>query len=121
MAKCPNCGAPMQANSCSYCHYTEPVEQGNVSGNVVINNVYTQPQGVNVRYTVSISPKNKMVTLLLCIFLGYFGAHQFYVGKVGKGLLYLFTCGLFGFGWFIDIIMILCGSFRDSDNLPIKQ
>lgn len=121
MAKCPNCGAPMQGNSCPYCHYTEPVEQGNVTGNVVINNVYTQPQSTNVRYTQSISPKNKMVALLLCIFLGFLGAHRFYVGKIGTGVLYLFTYGLFGFGWIIDIILILCGSFKDSNNLPLKQ
>lgn len=121
MAKCPNCGAPMQGNSCPYCHYAEPGEQGNVSGNVVINNVYTQPQSTNVRYTESISPKNKMVALLLCIFLGFLGAHRFYVGKIGTGVLYLFTYGLFGFGWIIDIILILCGSFKDSDNLPLKQ
>ena len=121
MAKCPNCGAPMQGNTCPYCQYTEPVEQGNVTGNVVINNVYTQPQSTNVRYTQSISPKNKTVALLLCIFLGYFGAHKFYVGKIGMGVVYLFTYGLFGIGWIIDIISILCGTFKDSNNLPLKQ
>ncbi len=36
------------------------------------------------------------------------------------GILYLFTYGLFGFGWIIDIILILCGSFKDSNNLPLK-
>ena len=123
MAKCPNCGAPMEGNTCNYCHYTAPVQQANGTGNVVINNVYTQPQGpnVNVQYTKTISPKNKMVALLLCIFLGYFGVHKFYVGKVGMGIVYLFTFGLFGFGWVIDIILILCGSFTDSNNLPLKQ
>ena len=50
---------------------------------------------------------NKWVALLLCIFLGYFGAHKFYEGKVGMGILYLFTFGLFGIGWIIDIIAIL--------------
>ena len=30
------------------------------------------------------SPKNKTVALLLCIFLGFFGAHRFYVGKPAR-------------------------------------
>jgi len=42
----------------------------------------------------------------LCIFFGYFGAHKFYEGKTIMGLIYLFTLGLFGFGWLIDIIII---------------
>lgn len=51
---------------------------------------------------------DKIVALILCIFLGYFGVHKFYEGKVGMGILYLFTMGLFGIGWFVDIIIILC-------------
>ena len=82
--------------------------------------MYSQPQEVNVKYSQNISQKNKIVALLLCIFLGFFGAHKFYVGKIGMGILYLFTYGLFGFGWIIDIILILCGSFKDSNNLPLK-
>jgi len=124
MSKCPNCGAPMQNNTCSYCHYTEASNNsnGNGGGNVVINNVYNQqPQGTNVVFVNGVSPKSKMTALLLCIFLGYFGAHKFYVGKIGSGILYLFTCGIFGIGWFIDIILILCGSFKDSNNMPLKK
>lgn len=51
--------------------------------------------------------KNKWVAVLLCFFLGGFGAHKFYEGKVGMGILYLFTVGLFGIGWFIDFIALL--------------
>lgn len=53
------------------------------------------------------SQKNKWVTFLLCFFLGFLGAHKFYEGKVGMGILYIFTMGLFGFGWLVDIILIL--------------
>lgn len=51
--------------------------------------------------------KNKWIKLILCLFLGCFGAHKFYEGKKGMGILYLLTCGLFGIGWFVDLILIL--------------
>ena len=47
-------------------------------------------------------PINPTVELCLCLFLGWLGVHKFYVGKIGMGILYLFTFGLFGFGWIID-------------------
>lgn len=60
------------------------------------------------------SQKNKLVALVLCVFLGVFGFHYFYVKRIGMGILYFFTFGLFGFGWLIDIIRIACGTFRDN-------
>ena len=50
--------------------------------------------------------KDKKTALLLCIILGYFGAHKFYEGKIGMGILYLFTFGIFGIGWIADIILL---------------
>ena len=52
--------------------------------------------------------KDKWVAFLLCFFLGGFGAHKFYEGKTGLGILYIFTCGLFGIGWLVDLIALLC-------------
>jgi len=54
------------------------------------------------------------------LFFGYFGIHYFYVNKVGMGLVYLFTFGLFGIGWFVDIIRIASGKFYDNKGLPVK-
>lgn len=51
--------------------------------------------------------KNKWIALLLCIFLGEFGAHKFYEGKILLGIVYLCTCGIFGVGLFIDVISLL--------------
>ena len=42
------------------------------------------------------------------------------MGKVGTGLLWLFTFGLFGIGVLVDFIMIVSGSFTDVDGLPVK-
>ncbi len=50
---------------------------------------------------------NKWVSLLLCLFLGMFGAHKFYEGKIISGIAYMLTSGLFGIGWIIDILKIL--------------
>lgn len=70
------------------------------------------PQEIVVR-----SPKSNLAALLLCIFLGVWGVHRFYVGKIGTGLLFLFTFGLFGFGWVVDLVLIATGSFTDSAGL----
>ena len=60
--------------------------------------------------------KSKIVALLLCFFLGYLGVHRFYVGKVGTGIIWLFTGGLFGIGAFIDFFSILFGAFTDASG-----
>ncbi|MFT5732196.1 MAG: TM2 domain-containing membrane protein YozV [Planctomycetota bacterium] len=53
---------------------------------------------------------------LLCWFLGVFGVHRFYAGKVGTGILMFLTIGGLGIWWLIDMIVILVGSFRDKEN-----
>lgn len=66
--------------------------------------------------------KDKNLTLILCIFGGLIGLHQFYVGKIVLGIIYLLTGGLFSIGWIVDIIRILSGSFKDSNgSLLVKK
>jgi TM2 domain-containing membrane protein YozV len=66
------------------------------------------------------SEKNWVIALLLCVFLGGIGAHRFYVGKIGTGILYLFTAGLLGIGWLVDLILILVGKFKDKEGKMLK-
>lgn len=118
-AVCPNCGALAPGKKfCQHCG--QIIDDGCVvcpkcgkqvgqlkqeQPQIVINNSNTN---TNVNRTGWYGrPKNKWIALLLCVFLGVFGAHKFYEGKVGMGVLYLFTLGLFGIGWLIDIIVIL--------------
>ena len=51
--------------------------------------------------------KSKTTAILLCFFLGGFGAHQFYLGKMGLGVLYLLTAGLCGIGTLVNFIQLL--------------
>ena len=65
------------------------------------------------------SDKSRGVAAVLCFFFGTLGIHRFYVGKIGTGLLWLFTLGFFGIGDIIDFLMIICGSFKDSEGRKI--
>jgi len=72
-------------------------------------------------YVAMTSDKKRTAALILCIFLGWLGFHQFYVGRIGKGLLYAFTFGIVGIGIFIDFFSILFGSFRDNVGAPLRE
>ena len=50
--------------------------------------------------------KSKTTAYLLWFFLGVFGVHKFYLGKIGMGILYLFTAGFFGIGLLIDLFTL---------------
>ncbi len=39
---------------------------------------------------------------ILQTFLGVFGIHRMYIGKIGTGILWLLTGGLLGLGWLYD-------------------
>lgn len=52
--------------------------------------------------------KKKSTAVLLCFFLGGLGAHKFYLGQTGMGILYLLTAGLLGIGTLINFIQLLC-------------
>jgi len=100
----------------------EAAEKGAATATPIINITNTNAnENTNINGGGFAGPaKSKVVALLLCFFFGYLGAHRFYVGKVGTGILYLFTGGLVGIGSLIDFIMILIGSFKDNFGRPLS-
>ena len=64
--------------------------------------------------------KSKVTAALLCFFLGAFGVHRFYTGKIGTGVLQLITLGGLGIWAIIDFIRISTGSFLDANGGKLK-
>ena len=64
----------------------------------------------------AISTKSRLATLLLCFFLGWAGAHRFYVNKIGTGVMMLLSGGGLGIWWLVDIIFVVSGAFRDKED-----
>jgi len=51
-------------------------------------------------------PKNLGIAYILWFFLGLFGVHHFYLGKIGRGIAYLLTAGVFGILWIVDLFTL---------------
>lgn len=111
MKFCKHCGSKIHSAAvvCTHCGCQVEEVKHTEQPSIVINNANTNTNtNTNVNAAMlGVRAKNKWVSLLLCVFLGYFGAHKFYEGKIGMGILYLFTCGLFCIGWLIDFIALL--------------
>ncbi len=126
---CKYCGKEILEESkfCRFCG-KKLVEE------TVVNSQIEGKSGVNkdfITYQPEKSPKSRAGAAALAFFLGVFGAHRFYAGKTDTAvtMLIISIVGLFtvipfivtGIWALVDFIMILCGSFKDKDNLPIKD
>ena len=70
---------------------------------------------------VGTSDKKILPAFLLCFFLGFLGAHRFYVGKIGTAILMIVTLGGLGIWALIDWIMIMAGSFTDKAGNKLTE
>ncbi|XP_046381545.1 uncharacterized protein LOC124152606 isoform X1 [Haliotis rufescens] len=57
-------------------------------------------------HPVRLKRKSVFVTYFLALFLGIVGAHHFYLGRPKFGTLYIFTAGLLGLGYVVDLIRV---------------
>ena len=73
-----------------------------------------EPQQAPANPVRQAGPKSFLTTWLLSLFLGYWGVDRFYLGKVGTGLLKLFTFGGVGVWALIDLIITLAGKQTDK-------
>ena len=68
-----------------------------------------------------VSKRSRGVALGLCFFGGIFGLHRFYVDKPKTAIAMILTVGG-GFVWYLyDLVLIVAGEFRDSEDLPVRN
>ena len=119
---CRQCGKEISEGSafCPFCgtatsDHAEQTRQHPGVVNIVNNN-----KNENINGMAGYISKSKWTAFFLCLCLGFLGAHRFYVGKNGTGILWLLTAGFFGIGWVIDLLLILFGAFRDAAGFPLR-
>ena len=129
-SECPQCGAPINpgATECKYCGEKLAVQQPQQPQTVYVQQpqpqVVVQQEVPQQVYMTGINPawpvKSKVTAGILALFLGGLGAHKFYMGKIGMGILYLLFCWTFipGFIACIEGIIYLCS---DDESFQLKH
>ena len=107
---CKHCGEkiPEDAVICTKCgRQVEKIGSDN-DRQIIINNSNSSVNS-NINKVGGFGGRaiNKWVAFVLCLLFGVLGAHKFYEGKIGMGVIYLLTGGLCGIGWIVDCILIL--------------
>ena len=135
---CASCGAPVQVAPdveqvrCAYCGAQLVVERGEgylaVRAAEEVGRARQElaalrqqerelDERVRTLQAASAPGKDWATAMVLCVLLGWLGAHRFYSGHVLIGLVQLFTGGGFGLWWLIDLGLIASGRYRDSKGL----
>jgi len=61
------------------------------------------------------------VAFLLSLFLGFFGADRFYIGRTKSAIAKLLSVGGVGVWWLSDFILIASDWRKDADGQPLKH
>lgn len=95
---CPTCGNAIDAlaPTCPHCGVRQPELGGQ-------------------------SEKRLLPAVLLCFFFGVFGAHRFYIGRIGSAVVQLLTIGGLGIWWLVDLILLATGSLKDGAGQKITE
>ena len=124
LSKCTQCGAALKnyVNGKAVCEYCGSTfyddsfrsEDGAIKKSInELKELFSTQQKNKTQETAATTStqqkgyKNKYISILLCLFFGWIGAHRFYEGKFVSAIVYMFSYGLFFVGIIIDLIILL--------------
>lgn len=70
---------------------------------------------------VAMSSRKRLLTAIICLLLGVFGAHRFYTGRMFSAVLQFLTLGGLGIWMLTDFLIIIFGEFSDGKGKKIKN
>lgn len=99
----------------------EPRKEDNPNQGININLSNNQGAVQPVYVANATKAVNKVAYCLLAFFLGGIGAHKFYAGKIGSGILYILFCWTLipGIIAFIEFIIALCKKADANGNILV--
>ncbi len=123
----------LDASICEYIYSTphqytqetiERLKTALVRADAIARGCYTDEDGVVYLYRYGVFCRSSELEperiFKLCLYGGVLGLHRFALGKWFTGLLYLFTCGFFMFGWLLDLVQIFFGFQKDKRKLLLR-
>ena len=133
--ECEYCGTTLEKEALNFqdtanqnTYYQRPFSenQNGYNSNGYYQNGYNQntnsQQNIfNSRKINSLINSRKIISLVLCAlgFFGFGGIHDFYLGKIGSGIIKFITLNWFYIGTIIDLISLSEGKYKDSSGQSV--
>lgn len=116
--RCPSCGA-----SVSMASAIDVATASTMKAAAVADNITRRME--NFQFDEPVGLKNKWCFILLGVFFGAFGIHNFYTGYISRGfvklLLTVFSGMMLAWVSWIWAIVEVCTVRRDSDGRPFES
>ena len=80
-----------------------------------VENTQQQLPANNSGTAQEISPKSRLIAFLLCTFAGYVGAHNFYVGRIRRGIIQLLLIVSSFIVYFCSLLYLVLSNVDNPD------
>ena len=81
-----------------------------------------EPEPAKPAEDIEVSPRKRIALMLICLILGIFGGHRYYLGKTRSAVLMTITVGGAGLWFLYDLIIVLIDrDVKDNEGRPVRK